>query len=428
MPKKYASNQQRQAAHKASQKRKAQNRKLKGKRILGKYFRWVVPNLGSQSQVRTLAGDGLLRLKQKEPYLQYYCLATEVHPTSGVYHLDAFISYSQKVQRTPAYFDYLVNKHGDLTRYRTLNAGILAYGLKDDKMPVSNFPADKDVILKRKQIQEEPYSFLRERMMKDPWNFNAVDYLKKNNLGEAFYKTTWSKALSLLRLVQQSECRDRLRSMPGIRYISRQLIIQRLTSDQLALYDSWSGYQTIVDKINLIVTYPNQSQASRLPDKTPHLFLVGPSNLGKSALVIHHPNTTHPDPGLFKYFSTYHLNLGERYFPPYTDYMVNLVYWDEFVLNSSIFPKSRYNQFLTYFAGAPTRLPIKGQTSYQRKDNPFHILSSNRTLREHVYATFRSDQSRAMALSNISTRFHEVIIPSDKPLHILRRLFVVPHH
>ena len=263
-------------------------------------------------------------------------------------------------------------------------------------------------------------------MKKDPFNFDVLMYCQAHDLFKEIYKCNYTKALSLLKGAQEAACKASLINLPGLVPITRQLIVSRLTPKELAIYDSFPGYAKIVAHINAIVSHPNKTEASRLPNKTKHLYLSGTSDIGKSALVNHVPSADHGAPGLDAYFSTYYLNVSERYFPPYTDYISSLVYWDQFVINSSIFPKSRYNELLTYLAGCPTQLPIKGRLPVRRLDNPKHIVTSNMTLKQQVDRVFNSSQSRSMALVNLRARFQEVNMPKGYDLHFLRKLFVRP--
>lgn len=43
-----------------------------------------------------------------------------------------------------------------------------------------------------------------------------------------FLKTAWFKALAIVKLAQADECNQHLRSKSGFKFISRQLITQRL--------------------------------------------------------------------------------------------------------------------------------------------------------------------------------------------------------
>ena len=183
-------------------------------------------------------------------------------------------------------------------------------------------------------------------------------------------------------------------------------------------------YQKIIDHINEIHKYPNKDVYSMAPSKTPHLLIVGDASIGKSALVDHRSNSHHPYPGLMHYYPTYHLSIGQKYFPPYRSFDYSLIRWNEFTIDSDLFPKKGYNRLLDYLEGAPSALPQKGRPAVERQDNPKHILTSNRTLNQHIDKTFKSRQSRAMSRMNLGTRIDCVVIPKGKNIHFLRKLFI----
>ena len=160
------------------------------------------------------------------------------------------------------------------------------------------------------------------------------------------------------------------------------------------------------------------------PSKTPHLLIVGDASIGKSALVDHRPTLQYPYPGLMYYHACYHLSIGQKYFPPYRSFDYRMVRWNQFTIDSDMFPKKGYNRLLDYLEGAPSALPQKGRPPVQRQDNPKHILTSNRTLEQHICKTFNSQQSRAMSRMNLGTRVDCVVVPPGKNIHFLRKLFI----
>ena len=340
----------------------------------------------------------------------------------GTPHFHAILIYEKRKKITlQSYYDYL-GVHPNIQVMRNMKAA-LDYVTKEDPAPFTNMDILQEQRVARAKTSANLYELLEEQMIKDPFNFNILCYCETHNLFKEIYKANYTKAINLLKLAQEARCSALLTSMPGLKPITRQLITSLLTPEELSFYDSFPGYAKIVAHINAITSYPNKNAASRFPNKTKHLYLSGSSDIGKSALVNHIPSAEHTYAGLDAYFSTYYLNVSERYFPPYSDYMCSLVYWDQFVINSTIFPKSRYNELLTYLSGSPTQLPIKGRLPVRRYDNPKHIVTSNLTLQQQVARVFNSAQSRSMALMNLRSRFQEVIVPPGYDLHFLRKLF-----
>lgn len=342
----------------------------------------------------------------------------------GTPHFHAILIYPKRKQViNQRFYDYL-GIHPNIQTMRNMKAA-LEYVCKEDTTPLTNMDLDQQKRVARAKNTISLYQLLENQMKKDPFNFNVYDFCNNHNLFKQVCKANYPKAINLLYKSQESECRAVLRKRPGIRYITRKLIESSLNSSELLEYDSWDGYSTIIDHINQIVESPNKSLSSRLPNKTKHLLLVGPSDIGKSALLDHVPSSFYPYPGLDSYFSTYYLNVAQRYFPPYTTYMSSLVTWQQFTIDSTLFPKKRYNQLLVYLDGSPTQLPIKGKLPVRRMDNPKHILTSNRSLQQQILKTFKSEQSRSLARMNLKSRLDQVVVPPEKSLHFLRKLF---HH
>lgn len=377
---------------------------------------------GAKLQKSALAEFLLHNPRDVRVFPHKYLICQQMYD-SGEPHLHAILVYlvRKRVER-PDYYDFM-GVHPNIQTMRNMRAA-LEYVHKQDPHPLTNMDVVQQKRVARAKYSSSLYELLQQQMLRDPFNFDVMDYCVRHSLGRQIYKANYSKAISLLRGIQEATCKESLRDLPGLRQITPGLIESRLTESQLCEYRSWSGYSQIVSHINEIVRFPNRGSSSSLPPKTKHLYLVGDSDIGKSSLVNWRSTGQFPHPGLQAYFSTYYLNVSERYFPPYTTYMSSIVYWDQFVIDSSVFPKRRYNELLTYLSGSPTQIPIKGRLPVRRTDNPKHILSSNLTLQEQVRSAFRTEQSRLKALMNLRSRLHEVCVPEGKSIHFLRKLFV----
>ena len=93
--------------YKTEQQRKAAKKATMAPLIRSRYFRLVISDLtqykGHLDQLTKLKGDTLKLLleKQTPSGLQYYKLAVETHPTTGVPHLDILLLYSRSVLKSP---------------------------------------------------------------------------------------------------------------------------------------------------------------------------------------------------------------------------------------------------------------------------------------------------------------------------------------
>ena len=379
-----------------------QNPKIRNKK--SKFWRIVIPNLleyqnSSKLQLQNLKFDILQRLLSKESKrgLQYYRIALERHQ-NGVPHLDLLITYTTSKQRRLTDWDYLL-RHGDVTTYRQLNKAIIQYGTKQDKQSLSNFPSDITSVLDIQQLTKDPYRYLQHRMLLDPLSFNLQDFCHRNNLFK--HIKTWYSIKSKLKDAQLAAANHSLRSRPGIAPITRARVQACLTPAQLRTYDSWQGYQTIVDHLNQIAQY-----GCKRPFKARQLLLVGRANTGKTSLIN----------ALERYYAIYHMDVT-NWFPRYTDGVYPLISWNQFKLKGGM----THTTLLKYLEGYPIDLQYKGGSSL-RRDNQLIIMTSNMTLQQHIQAKFKDALQRSLARDNLRARIQQVVIPKDDDLFLLQKL------
>lgn len=353
----------------------------------------------------------------------YKYLVCEQMYDSGQPHFHVILVYEKRRQvLKPQHYDFL-GVHPNIQIMRNMKAA-LQYVYKEDPHPLTNMDILQQRRVARAKDTSSLYDLLQQQMLRDPFNFDVDTYCAEHNIFKEVYKANYNKALTLIKRAQPAFARKILRDKPGIKFITQELIRQKLDEAELQQFYSHPCYQKIIDHVNQIHTYPNYTYQTMAPSKTPHLLLVGDSSIGKSALVDHRSTAQYPYPGLMHYYSCYHLSIGQKYFPPYRSFDYRIVRWNEFTIDSDMFPKSAYNRLLDYLQGAPSALPQKGRPPVERQDNPKHILTSNRTLQQHICKTFLSQQSRALARRNLGTRVDCVVVPKGKSIHFLRKLFV----
>ena len=342
---------------------------------------------------------------------------------SGQPHFHAIVVYAKRrVINRHDHFDFL-GIHPNIQAIRNMKAA-LQYLYKQDTSPVTNMDLAQQRRVARAKDSSSLYQLLQQEMLKDPIHFDLDAYLHNNGIFKQIYKANYNKAIALLRRAQPAAARAIYRSKPGLELITPELIQQKLNPAELQQFYSHPCYQKIITHINQINTYPNTSPASQAPLKTRHLLITGGPDIGKTSLVYHRANQVDPHPGLAHYYPTYYFSVGQKYFPPYRSFDYSLVNWDQFTIVSDMFPKSGYNRLLNYLDGSVSALPQKGRPPVQRQDNPKHILTSNRTLHQHINKTFRSDDALALARRNLPARVDCVVVPQGKDIHFLRKLFV----
>lgn len=383
--------------------------------IKSKYWRIVIPNLiqfkdstlQQLLQLKKLVLDRLANrscgiYKKSEFYrgLRYYHIAVQRH-ANGVPHLDILLIYYKSIQRRRTDFDYLL-KHGNITTYRKLNAAILEYGKKQDVQALSNIPQDHTDVLRLFQLKQDPYRYLQLQMLKDPLHFNLEQYCRQHD----FYKhiSGWSSLKTKLKDSQTAAANLYLKTKPGFKFISRGLIQSQLTPSQLKTFDSWKGYQTIVDRLNQIHTH-----GCNRPFKSKQLLLIGPPNTGKTSLVRQVQN----------HCAVYHMDVT-TWFPNYRDGVYKLIFWDQFKLKGGM----SHTDLLKFLQGSPMDLQYKGGSSL-RMDNQLIVMTSNMTLQQHIKFKFKDQQQRTLARDNLAARIEVVLIPPSHNLFFLFKLFKI---
>ena len=406
---------------------------MTGKPLKSANWRIVIPNL---TQYTEATPQQLLQLKQlilqrlkhrpqdyrshiKSQFdrgLRYYRIALE-HHANGVPHLDILLLYANSIRRLSTDFKFLY-KQGHVTTYRKLNQAILQYGKKQDQHSLHNFPTVLDAttgeakqqysqLIQVQQLKKAPYRCLELQMLKDPLDFNLQQYVRKNDLAQ--YLTNWSNIKTKLKDMQVAAANLKLRSKSGFKYIDRALIEANLNSHQLHLYDSWPGYQTIVNYLNQIVTY-----GYKRPMKTLNLLITGAPNTGKTSLFLQDLNRTYNC--VQAYVAIY--PMGTRtWWPNYKPQVYKLIYWNQAKLTSY-----SYDTILKVLEGSQVDLPYKGG-SVLKYDNPLVIMSSNLTLNQMIQQKFGYNPSYVqMARKNLAVRIQNVIVPHGYNLFLLQKL------
>ena len=410
--------------YKTEQARKAAKKASKAPIIRSRYFRLVIPDLqpykDQPASLNKLKGDTLNLLLQKQTYLQYYKLAVETHPTTGVPHLDILLLYSQSVVKSLNRFDYLV-KHGHLTKYRHLNAAILAYGDKQDQQALTNLPKTSDPItgelkqdtsrvLNLAQLKRDPYRYLELQMLKDPFHFNLEQYCRQHDLFT--HISGWTGIKTKLKDSQLAAANIQLRSKSGFRHIDKALIESNLNPQQFNAYISWKGYQTIVNYLNQMI-----SQKGNRQQKSLNLLITGAPNTGKSALVWQR-NPLPQRAAISNFCSVYPIGMSQ-WFPKYQSDVYHCIYWNQAKLTSY-----SYDTILKLLDGSPLDLPNKGSVS-RKVDNPLIIMTSNMTLEQMIVQKFGNNPDyQQMARKNLAVRVQNLVVPKGKDLFLLQKLLV----
>lgn len=411
------------------------------KKNKSKHWRIVIPNLiqykdASASQLIQLKRSILQRLHKRPQLktssinsqfqrgLRYYSIAIQSH-LNGIPHLDILLIYDASIQRQLTDFDYLY-KHGNITTYRNLNNAILDYNKKQDKEPLSNIPEETKAVqvvesdgsitthrvnslLQIQQLKKDPYRYLELQMLKDPLHFNVEEYVRKNDLNQ--HLPSWSSLKIRLKDSQTAAANLTLKQKPGFKYIDRSLIESQLTPSELKIFDSWKGYQTIVNYLNQIVTF-----GYKRPLKTMNLLISGPPSVGKTSFIESDLNNSYNC--IQNYCSIYPMS-AKTWWPNYRSQVYQLISWNEAKLTSY-----SYDTVLKVLEGSKVDLPQKGSSTL-KYDNPLVIMTSNLTLEQMIKVKFGYNSDYvSMAKANLSVRIENVIVPKGYTLFLLQKLLI----
>ena len=379
------------------------------RRISGKNFRLIIPDLRKYGQNPRLNSEQIIALKrgvskklfdrQSHRGLENWCIAVEHHPISRYIHLDILMIYSRRVRNPYTRYDYLI-KHGNLTKYRTLNRAILEYGRKEDPDPISNIDMGRILARGEASTRQGLYRVLYRAMIRDPFKFDPDVYVVENELGEVIIKTAWQNVINRIKKDQSVICNNLLRGRAGIREITREFIESRLSKAELEIYDSWPGYARIVAHINQISRW-----GCHRPHKTPNLLVVGRPNTGKTRLALE----------IERHTAVYYKDVS-NWFPSYRPDVYRMILWNEFSLKGLKYPKT-----LNLLEGAKMDLEYKGG-SILKTDNQLIYMNSNLRLVDHIAIKFKSEYNRVQAEKNLRARITEVIIPENLDLFLLLKL------
>ena len=355
-----------------------------------------------------------------------WSIAWETHPASGLPHLDILIVFSRNIRVMSYGFDYLIKDlkiqqrdsddqvgigHVWVTPYspKKLNKAILQYGQKQDPTLITNLTTGvKQQLVQLNLLKADPYRYLELQMLKDPLRFNLQQYVRSYDLAQ--YISGWSSIKTKLKDMQLAAANLALKAKKGFKYINRALIEANLTLEQLQVYDSWPGYQTIVDYLNQIPTEGNKRQM-----KTKNLLITGPASIGKTSL-FHNPNHKSDKVCVQDFCAVYQMGMA-TWFPQYRSGVYHMILWNEAKLTSY-----SYDTILKVLEGSYVDLPVKGGIAPKR-DNPLIIMTSNLTLEQLIQQKFNySQQYQSMARKNLAVRVQNVVVPNGYNLFLLQKL------
>lgn len=330
---------------------------------------------------------------------------------SGQPHFHVILVYSKRKQIVcQDHYDFL-GIHPNIQIMRNMKAAF-QYVYKEDPHPYTNMNVIQQRRIARVKDTSSLYQFLQQQMLKDPFNFDVFKFVVEHDLTRQIYKANYTKAVALLRKTQQAYCNKLLFQKPGFKFIDRALIESKLSSSELESFDSWTGYQTIVNYLNTM----NVERGCR-QQKSLNLLITGQPSTGKSALFWQR-NPLPERTSVVSHLPLYPMGMKD-WFPDYKSDIYAGIYW-----NQPKFTSYSYDVILQLLDGSPVMLPAKGG-SHKKVDNPLVIMTSNMTLEQMIVQKFKYNKKyQDMARQNLLVRVQNVIIPPGFDLFLLQKLLV----
>lgn len=386
--------------------------------ILGKN---VKRDVNISPELEALKGQVLLLILKHEKHrgLDCYTIAWQTHQSNGLAHLDILLMYNKPIKKSLSSFNYLLDicpqdlgyfnqKQGqvpqvNITAYSLsrLNQAIIEYGQKEDPKTLSNFrheDSSRHLILAA--IKADPYGYLSDRMREDPYNFDPSEYVEAYKLDKEV--KGWAAVKTKLIDIRSAMIARLELSKPGIKTITRELIEEKLTEEELTIFDKFECFQTIVDHLNQIPAYgPNR------PHKTKNLFISGPKDIGKTAL----------SDELSKHVGCYNLTLENKYLNRYSNNKYGFINWQQ-----TKFTDFTHVWILKFLEGIETSVPMRYNSCIKR-DNPLVMMTSNLTLEQHIKKRYKDQPDLYQhATENLGARITAVQVPV--PMFFMQKLLI----
>ena len=332
-----------------------------------------------------------LESKSKELLIEKFAVVLETHTNNRnkAKHLHVFVKFSQRRELCLGFFDFL-GKHGKLEKVRNIEA-VLQY-MNKENVCKANFDVWK-ILLENHRT----FASAIARMMIAGWT--EIELI--NRYGSILAGQAWSSALSFGKKAVLADRAGR-RTTSRMRQITREIIENRLSREELTTFDSDQQFRIFVDTINKILSYGN----SQL-HKQCCLSIVGKPSIGKSTVVN----------ALKAFFRTYIFPL-DGWHTQYDNGIYEIILWNEWDIK--LLSRS---DLLLFTEGEVVDLKVK-YTKAVKEDRPMIIFTSNHTYVDQVNRRYGYDlELRDSTLEALSVRFVELNFGKTE-IWFLKKLFL----
>jgi hypothetical protein len=316
----------------------------------------------------------LERIVAMEGGVKWAVVARERHE-DGAYHLHVAMWLNRQYDRRSAdCLDHLAGQHGNYQQMRDA-VKCLEYCLKD-----GDFVATEGF---------DPRAYIEARRKKTSVSFETV--ARKIVSGDS------------LRVVNEAHPGFVLQHLQKIR--AYESFVSTLVSVELL---PWPAAPTMRDAMDFCGPehailawcqtnlFPVNGVYPVRPFKAPQLYIVGPTNRGKSSLV----------EGLRRFCRVYDVPMGEDFYDAYSDDGYDLIVFDEYRAQKRIQWMNRFVQ------GSPVSLRVKGGQVMKRRNLPVIVLSNY----EPCNAYHKTYEREPQVLEAFEGRFQFVRLQAEEHL------------
>ena len=391
--------------------------------VLGKNEKRKVSACPKLDHLKSLLVD-LLWAQEQPKGLTNYTVAWQTHQSNGLAHLDILLRYEKAVYRNTDSYKLLLKlcpqdvchfstaqgrvPQLNLTPYASsrLCQAVLDYGQKEDPSCLSNFTyKDSNHYLLIAAIKADPFAYLDRIMDKDPYNFDLSYYAKKYDLIK--HIPCWSTVKNKLIDSQNAAIALTQQAKPGLKLITRATIESSLSPSELATFDTYPCFQTIVDYLNQIPTH-----GPARPHKTMNLLIHGPKHIGKTSFLEGSKTS------LSAIVPSYTIKVENKYLNRYYNNIYGFIRWNQMKMTD--FSPTWILELLE--GCVELSIPMRYNSCIKR-DNPLIIATSNLSLDAHLKLRFgdRPELYR-IAAQNLSVRIESVHVPV--PMFFMQKLLI----
>lgn len=355
--------------------------------IVAKRFLLTIPHFDKLEEVYQI-----LEFQSFEKEIKDFAVVLETHTQDPKKdkHLHIFVCFNKRRHISLSFFDFL-GKHGKLERVRSIEA-VLQY-MNKENVCKANFDVYETLLANKATCFNTILRMLDQ-------DFQTTQIIRKYS--HCLAGKNWQSMFKLAHMKEEGDRAAALMPSERMRLITREIIVKRLSKEELKSFDSTPLFHEFIDIINKCLKYGNQH-----PHKRCCISIVGDPSIGKTTVC----NT------LKKYFLTYVFPM-DGWHSQYTNGLYEIILWNEWDIK--LLSRS---DLLLFTEGEIVDLRIK-YTKAVKTDRPLIILNSNSTFLQQVRKRYAYDlETRNIVSKALKVRIKEFDF-KETLIWFLTKLFV----